>query len=380
VQSIRLGYADLAGQLRSALGQFSGAAMAPFWLVFCLALGYAAAIFPLEFAVARWLRPRFEAAWWMLALVLIAGGAGVWWLVWEWKGRETLVKKVEVVDVDLASGTLRGHAWFGVYSPATDGLDIAVTTAQRGAKSVGKAQASWLGLPGSGLGGMNSQIAAGELPERDYEFSEKGSIVGVPMTAWSSKAFEGSWHAGIKATGAVLAERSSDGQPLGVLKNDAGMSLREAVLFHDGWMYPLGTLAPGASVDVGRVQRLQRVNSYLTGRRRVGEKEQTTPYEPDGTDLARVVRAILFYDSAGGEQYTSLSNGIYDRFDATDSMRLGRAVLFAIGEPATNAHVSGTRGDAPQMEVDLSFYRFFIPVERSGRGEERRPMVELRLN
>jgi hypothetical protein len=61
-------------------------------------------------------------------------------------------------------------------------------------------------------------------------------------------------------------------------------------------------------------------------------------------------------------------------------MRLGRAVLFAKGEPATQARVKTSRGDTPRFEEDVAFYRFFIVVERGGRGEESRTPVELRLN
>jgi hypothetical protein len=41
--------------------------------------------------------------------------------------------------------------------------------------------------------------------------------------------------------------------------------------------------------------------------------------------------------------------------------------------------VNGTRDDAPRVEEELAFYRFFIPVERSARGEESEPTIELRL-
>jgi hypothetical protein len=108
-QSIRLGYTGLAGQLRAAVGQFAGARVVPFWLVFFLALCYAGAVFPLEYFIARWLRPRFEAAWVLLPLVLLASAGGVWYLAVAWKGDDILLNKVEVTDFDLASGTIRGH-------------------------------------------------------------------------------------------------------------------------------------------------------------------------------------------------------------------------------------------------------------------------------
>ncbi|MEX2138769.1 MAG: hypothetical protein WD894_05870 [Pirellulales bacterium] len=379
-QSIRLGYTGLAGQLRAAVGQFAGARVVPFWLVFFLALCYAAAVFPLEYTIARWLRPRFEAAWVLLPLVLAAGAGGIWYLAVEWKGEDILLNKVEVADVDLASGTVRGHAWLGLYSPRTDAYDVGVAATGRGLKSIEAPQVSWLGLPGTGLGGMNSQMVAAEQFERGYTFGEQGAVQDVPLAAWSSKAFEASWQASVKESPAQLGERTADRQPLGVLRNNIGVTLRDCVLFYEGWSYQLGTIERGDSVDVGRNQRVLTIKSYLTGRRRSGDKDQATPYAPEGTELPQIVRAILFHDSAGGRQYTSLSNRVYHRLDLTGQLRLGRAVLTAMGPPVSRVAVSAVRGSEPQMEEELTFYRFVIPVDRSSSSDDGQQTVELRLD
>jgi hypothetical protein len=377
-EGIRLGYTDLSGQLRSAMGQYRGAAMTPFWLVFFLALLYAAALYPLEYAITRWLRPRFEAAWIVLPLVLIAATGGVWYLAGRWKGDDVLANKLDVVDVDLATGAMRGQTWCSLYSPRTDSYDIALRPVGDMA-TMAQAELSWLGLPGSGLGGMNSQIVEPAQFERGYRCGEDGSLVGVPVAAWSSKAFEASWLGQGRAGSTELDERATDRQPLGTLKNETGMTLNDAVLFYEGWAYPLGTLAPGAAVDVGRIQRLQSVSSYLTGRRTIGEKEQATPYEPDGVDVARIARMMMFHDAAGGRQYTSLSNRYFDRLDMTEPLRFGRAVLLAAGPPATSLSLASTSGSEPRIEDERAYYRFVIPVNRRGRSEEP-PVVELRLD
>jgi hypothetical protein len=377
VQSIRLGYTGLAGQLRAALGQFAGARVVPFWLVFFLALCYAAVVFPLEFLIARWLRPRFEAAWVLLPLVLVAGAGGIWYLAVEWKGEEILLNKVEVADVDLASGMVRGHTWLGLYSPRTDAYDLGIAATGRRLPSIEEPQLSWLGLPGTGLGGMNSQIVAAELFERGYSFGERGGLEDVPLAAWSSKAFEARWQASVKESPAQLGERNR--QPVGVLRNDTGRTLRDCVLFYEGWSYQLGALEPGASVDVGRNQRSLTVSSFLTGRRRSGDKDQAIPYEPEGDDLPQIVRAILFHDAAGGRQYTSLSNRVYQRLDVTGQLRLGRAVLMAMGPAVMGTAVEAARGGEPDVERDLTFYRFVIPVDRNSSTDDV-PTVELRLD
>jgi hypothetical protein len=345
--------------------------------VFFLALCYAAAIYPLEFVIARWLRPRFEAAWIVLPLVLVGGAGGIWFLAVGWKGDDVLVNKVDLVDVDLASGTVRGQTWLSLYSPRVDSYDLSVARTGRGAAFTGATQLSWLGLPGTGLGGMNSPMAGAEQFERGYTFGQHGSLQGVPMAAWSSKAFEATWQASV-ATSAV--ELGLDRQPVGVVRTDTGVALRDCVLFYEGWSYQIGTLAAGDRVDLGRNQRVLTVSSFLTGRRKSGEKEKATPYAPDGTDLRQIVRAILFHDAAGARQYTSLANRLYHRLDMTGQLRLGRAVLMATGPPATCVDVAAAWSDDFQLEQKLAFYRFVIPVDRSVANEDARPVVELRLD
>jgi hypothetical protein len=380
VQGIRLGYTDLSGQLRAALGQYSGARIVPFWPVFLLALGYAAAIFPLEFALARWLRPRFEAAWVLLPLVLLGSAVGVWFLAARWKGRETLVNKIEVVDVDLASGAVRGQVWLGVYSPREDAYDLALSQSDQRPATIEGQQLSWLGLPGSGLGGMNSQVGALTQFERGYEFKPSGSLAGVPFAAWSSKSFEAVWHASGAAAPVQLGERGTDQQPRGIFKNGTRLTLDDCVLFYNRRSYAVGKLAPGESVDVGLKPSLLTIQSYLTGRRQVGDKEQATPYDPDGSNLQSIVRAVLFHEAAGGGQYTSLSNHVFDRLDLSGQLRLDRAVLLATGPPATTLTVEGNRSAAPQVENELAYYRFMIPVNRVEISDEQAPTIELRID
>ncbi len=379
LQSVRLGYTDLAGQLRAALGQFDGVVMTPFWLVFLLALMYAAAIFPLEYLLARWIRPRFEAAWVLLPLVLLTSSAAVWYVAINWKGTETIVNQVEAVDVDCASGTIRGHLWIGVYSPRTDAYEISIAPVTEQPEWNRETRLSWLGLAGTGLGGMNSQLAKGDVFARGYSL-ENSALVDVPLTAWSSKTFEAAWRATTTSSTTGLVERAFDHKPLGTIQNETPLTLRDCVLFYEGWSYPLGTLEPQSTVDVGRVQRLLTVNSYLTGRRPVGEKEIATPYEPDGSNLLRILRAIAFHEAAGGRQYTSLTNRIYQRLDLSDQLRLGRAVLMASGRPVTRATATSADGSQAAPETPSAIYRFVIPVGRSRDGDDELPVMSLRWN
>ena len=80
--------------------------------------------------------------------------------------------------------------------------------------------------------------------ERGYLIAEDGSLAGVPLASWSSKTFEASWNAPVSKTAAAPGERGADHQPLGAMRNDTGVALRDCVVLYDGWSYELGSLAP----------------------------------------------------------------------------------------------------------------------------------------
>ncbi len=72
-----LGYVDISGQLRSALDQFDGVRLVPFWALALLSIGYIALLFPLNYLVAgRWLkRPYFAWIFFPAAVLVFCGAA-----------------------------------------------------------------------------------------------------------------------------------------------------------------------------------------------------------------------------------------------------------------------------------------------------------------
>jgi hypothetical protein len=49
------------------------------------------------------------------------------------------------------------------------------------------------------------------------------------------------------------------------------------------------------------------------------------------------------------------------------------------GPPVTRAAVEAARGGEAGIEQDLTYYRFVIPVNRSGKSDDGQQTVELRL-
>ena len=57
--------------------------------------------------------------------------------------------------------------------------------------------------------------------------------------------------------------------------------------------------------------------------------QEATPYDQSSIDVPYILRAMMFFDQAGGPQYTGLSND-YQRFvDLTALLKANRAILVA---------------------------------------------------
>ncbi len=95
-----LGYIDLSGQLRSALDQFEGVRLIPFWTVTLLTLAYIGILFPLNYFVAtRWLK-RQQLAWVIFPAVAIGFCAAAYAMAHQAKGNRLRVNQIDLIDID----------------------------------------------------------------------------------------------------------------------------------------------------------------------------------------------------------------------------------------------------------------------------------------
>ena len=127
---MHFGYSDLSGQLRSALDRFAGVRLAPFWLVAGLIVVYLLLIGPGDYFFLRKLVGRMEWTWLTFPL------AWCCWCAWgptSWptgsRAIELKVNQADLVDVDAASGRVRGTTWLNVFSPRMESFDLSVRAA-----------------------------------------------------------------------------------------------------------------------------------------------------------------------------------------------------------------------------------------------------------
>ena len=123
---MHFGYSDLAGQLRSALDRFGGVRLAPFWLVAALIVAYLLLIGPGDYFFLRKVVGRMGWTWLTFPLVVLLVCLGAYILAYRLKGDQIKVNQADLVDVDAASGLMRGATWLNVFSPRMESFDLAI--------------------------------------------------------------------------------------------------------------------------------------------------------------------------------------------------------------------------------------------------------------
>ncbi len=374
-QGSRLGFVDLTGQLRGALDQFDGVQIIPFWLVATLALVYIAALAGLTYWVAvRWLQ-RPAVAWAILPIAIVLFSAIAYAMAYHAKGTGQKLNQIDLVDVDTEEHHARGTTWFNVFSAENTLLNLGIDpTFPAQQTRVGFEPTAlyvpllgWLGLPGGGLGGMNSRAVNLPLFDEPYQIDPlTGTMTGVPLSAWSTKSFVARWETAGGGIESALTE-SSDGRLRGSISNQLSVPLTDCVLLfghgESGWAYKLKTLPPGGKANVDQDQfESQSLNTYLTKRRIVSSKDEAVGYDRASFDIGRIVEVMMFHERAGATNYTGLLNRYQNFVDMSNELDMGRAILIGRGPDGAQIKINDQPAPDDDQNRHTTIYRFVLPV------------------
>ncbi|MHB0955658.1 MAG: hypothetical protein ACYC6N_18650 [Pirellulaceae bacterium] len=377
-QMTHLGYDDIAGQLRSALDQYSHVTLVQFsWIAGLLVL-YILLVGPLDyFGLHRLSRPQWT--WVTFPLIVVAFCLLAIWLSQRWKGNRVEVNQMDIVDVDLEQGTVRGTSWANVYSPRATRLDLdLVPQPAASATQPPEVLLSWNGLPGAGLGGMNTTTAMDILDDEytiRYEPAAAGSrpenqrpnaVTGLPIQTSATRGLMARWRttaAQLKSSDLYLAE---GGLLAGSVVNPLEVELSHCRVYFENWAYPLERrLGPGEAADLEYITPLD-LKWQLTRRRVVESTDVSTPWDrADLTDPQRIAEMLMFYGAAGGRAYTRLAHSYQAFVDLSRQLRSGQAIL--VGRSKQPASVLTRDGHSLSDHTDQhwTYYRVCIPVRRS---------------
>lgn len=374
---VSLGYDDLAGALRQLLGHsFGGVTVLGFPLVAGLIIGYLLWLGPLDWFFVERVAQRPWIAWLTLPVIILATSFGAVVLADRSKNSGGVqLNSAELVDVDVASGLVRGTCWATLYSPRADRFDVGLEPRFADAKPASggsRTLVSWLGLPGRGLGGMHAAGEAIDVTGVGYEsIDQLSQLAGVPLLTAATKSFLAEWTATAEVESGLLdlaAELAlnEDGFLVGSITNQSGVLLRDACLLGGQSGYRLGNLKPGAQLAIGPALSPQRVRAILARRVRRGPAGGEETFLADRASVDQLLNVIMFYDAFGGAGFAGLPSRYHSRLDLSRLLDFDRAILVASvadgsewnTSPATSPTIAG---------ASTTMYRFVIPL-LSGRS------------
>lgn len=362
-----IGYTDMVGQLRAAMDQFKRVPFITFTLVALLVGLFILAIGPGDFFFLRKVTGRMEMTWLTFTLICVAFCGLAWFLATKMKSSETELNQVEIVDIDSITGQSRGTVWTHVYSPGTENYDISMPAENRLTGPIEDRWIAWQGLPGSGLGSMQSRTDLG-LYRRQYDcnLSPEGSnLDAIPMQNASTKTFSGFWRGRFdREIRSNLRQSPNSDALLGNFSNPLDRQLYDAVILYGDWVYILENrpLEPDETIVVEDDLREKTIAGYFTRLGGRGSDEVSAAWDPSGTRLPRILQMMSFFDVIGGESYTRLTNDFHTRVDLSYQLGMGRAVL--IGQvPRVTTPLTVNGQPFANYDKRMSLVRIVLPVK-----------------
>jgi hypothetical protein len=263
---------ELAVALRTHADAFDGVPVVSFGWLAILIVFYILLIGPIEYYFLRRVLGRLELTWVTFPVIVLTVSLLAYYSAYSIKGRELKINKLDVIDIDPASGRVYGTTQFTIFSPRIDNYTLSVTPAEGWAAETEPAgtMVSWLGGPGGGRASL--------LRRRyDYHSDALGMADGldkVPVQVWSTKSFVANWSAPSYITPPVwqgqpgttttvprvaVVESRLEHPPgdrsavIGTFVNHLPVPvLSDCVVFYAGQAYPL----PGGTIRSGETVRL----------------------------------------------------------------------------------------------------------------------------
>lgn len=377
-------YRDIAGQVMASLDEFENPATLPFSVVgfglFLLVL----LIGPLDYLlVNRWLQwPLMGWISYPLLIGLATGGL----LLWYQRGDQQMLttNRVEVVDIDVVNGKGRGFSWNTIYATNATRLDASTQWNPDGAAILETGdQATFFatapfGYAGSIFGGIELQVEDQRFAPYAVQVRQRGSdwgsqLEGIPLAAASSKSLATWWN---------FDTDFSAGRPQrlvrqrfeleGRLVNPLNTDILDGMLLDRDRVYILPSrFRAGAAIERVQELRPRMLRWLLTERRKEDDVIVSTRWNPaDTSDLARMLNILAFYQLAGGQSYTGLSNEMLRRLDQSPVVADDRAILIGrLAHDATSLRIARRLPDGQTIPVDVqtgkstNLIRILLPIQ-----------------
>lgn len=363
---IEAGPSDLSARLHRSLETFPGVEPVPFgWVAFFVFL-YIILIGPLDYLFLRKVAGRMELTWVTFPLMVAVVSAVAYAGAYAVKGRSLRANKVDALDYDQTTGSVRGSTWLTVFSPQNRDYDVSIQPLGPALDEKQPADPgphglvlSWFGSPDPALAGLGRISLGGS----GYLYAPEGqlrAVEGVRVPIWSTRGFSARWVA--QASGPVL---EADITPVGgdrvagSVRNLLDVPLKNAQLYYGRNVYDLGTVRPRgiARIDPTRTEAMTRYLGRLAGSfdpRKTSGRSAREAAEEALSARAGLVRAAMFHDAMGSRAAQNPSRPLRP-LDLSDQVReLHRPMFVAEAQaPAAVLKLDGgkTEADVSQTTV-----------------------------
>ncbi|MCC6508423.1 MAG: hypothetical protein IT423_04905, partial [Pirellulaceae bacterium] len=371
-----LGYDDLTGQLRATLDYFPTTRVYSFGTIAAILAGLLIIIGPLDYWVSvRWLR-RPSVSWWFSGTVIAASSLGLIWLEQVSRPRELLLNSAQVVDFLPEQNRLLVDCWTHVYSSRARTIDAQLRTPGSVAQA---SRLDWQGLPGKGLGGMESNLLTDQsLPRYAIEVTSQHpadrpeqpvAMTGVGIPASGTKCLYATWSAEFQPQGeSQLTELKGIDQVQGLLVNPLPYDILRPVLTYHNWAYSLPSrLRAGEELTVTYEMVPKDLMRRLNRRQIVGTNDTVTRWVADDRQsLDRLLEIMMFYKASGGLDYSKLTHRFQPRIDVSHALALDHAVLYGeLAVPLGQILPVNVPEDQIKQESGSTWCRVLLPVARA---------------
>ncbi len=397
-QLTHVGVSDLATQFQQTHENFTTVHRPSYWWVMGLILLYVGVIGPVDYLLVHRVLRRPELTWFTLPVLVCAAVAVAAWEANRLNARDLLVNQFDLVDIDSASGAVRGQTWVSLYSPEHRRYSVAVEpeffAAKHSQAKTSEVQMSWMAPPENAVGGIYRSGAA-LVGGRGYNFSPLAAAVeNVPVAQWSTKSLSATWHNDLDVPVVdCQLESFGAGQLKGTVTHHLGVPLEDCLLVVNGWAFiprtADATLASGRPwKPSGETVSQRDLRALLTGEKqaRRGKEDAfsadsstitTTiePYNALSRNRSQQVAILTFHNAVGGTEYTGLANAALRELEMTGIMQLGRGVLIGRLPASPSKILIDGRPLTPAGQS--TWVRLVLPVVQSERVVEK---ISPRLN
>ena len=226
------------------------------WVALFIAL-YALLIGPVEYLFLKKVVGRLELTWITFPLIVLSVSTAAYLTAYAIKGNDLRINKVDLVDIDPASGRIYGRSWFTIFSPRIDSYTIGIEPRKEwavatGSRPVPPTLVDWMG---------GSRSRTGNIISRGYQYHTDlprqqfaDGLERVPIQVWSTKSFQANWSTWLSAVEPVIESRlyhpPGDHSALAgqILNRMPIGTLNNAVLVYADAVYRLEPLVPGGIV------------------------------------------------------------------------------------------------------------------------------------